>query len=141
MSSGCVVDPVRVKVNVPGCAPASDAAGSDAVMATVGRIDAWAGMHAENSDVCFVPLWVAVAVNCSPAPAIWNAWLNDAMLSVLVVAVTLPRKVWPSPLPDASQVAFEKSSTVNVVLGVLFSVPAIDVVVPSVVAELSTGKF
>jgi len=80
---------------------------------------------AENSDVLS---------RGSVAVAVKNAWPGGtgktsgpklALQLPAVVTSTNPRNVWPSPLPSASQLPFEKNSTRKVVLAVLFSVPAI----------------
>ena len=59
----------------------------------------------------------------------------------LVVTLVLPMKVLPSPKSEGSFLALEKNWMVKVFLGLLFSVPFIVVVVPSILAEERTGKF
>ena len=67
---------------------------------------------------------VAVAVMDSPEEAeAASVTLNAAFPLPFVVAVAEPRNVCPSPLPDASHDELEKKSSVNVVLGLLLSVP------------------
>jgi hypothetical protein len=63
--------------------------------------------------------------------------LNEALPLRLVFFYSCPRKVLPSSVAEG----LEKSWMVKVFLGLLFSVPAIVVVVPVVVAEVITGKF
>src|SRR5262245_11700759 len=58
-----------------------------------------------------------------------------------VVAVAEPMSISPSPKPEGSQAAFEKNSILNVILGVLFSVPSMVVVPPALLAEVMTGLF
>ena len=67
-------------------------------------------------------------------------WLIVALFPTVVNDID-PRNVWPSPLPEGSQVGFEKNSTRKAVLAVLFKVPWI-VIAPALdTADASTGKF
>ncbi len=56
-----------------------------------------------------------------------------------VVAVAVPRKVWPWPKPEGSAVVLEKKSRLKVVLGVLVSVPEIVVPLAELATEVKTG--
>src|SRR5689334_6840137 len=99
-------------------------------------------MSAENSEV--LPAGsVAVALMNWPAGVTTGAVnVKLARPALSVCARTEPRKVRPWPKPEGSGVGFEKSWMVNVVLGVLSSVPSTVVLVETFdVAEVSTGKF
>ena len=68
-------------------------------------------LQAENSEV--LPFGsVAVAVTQALEP-ITVAELNVKLVLPLAVVLTFlePRKVWPSPFPDASQALFVKNSS------------------------------
>ena len=80
-------------------------------------------MHAENSEVLFVGS-VAVATTTLPAGTLTGSvTLIVAFPLPSVVTLLEPRNAVPSPLPEASQAAFEKNSILNAVLAVLFRVP------------------
>ena len=97
--------------------------------------------HRANSEVLSFGS-VAVAVMKRPEGiAIGKVTAKLARQPPFVVTVTEPTSVSPSPKPEGSQAAFEKSSIVNVMLGVLFSVPSIVVVPPALLAEVMTGVF
>ena len=101
-------------------------------------VGAGALAHAANSEV--LPAGsVAVAVTTLPAGSA-KALLKLALPLASVVALTAPRKVWPSPKPEGSQLGLEKNSILNVVLAWLFRVPC-TVLVPSALVTVSTGKF
>src|SRR5438105_2332756 len=97
--------------------------------------------HWENSEVS-LPGLVAVAVmNWPGVTEAGSVTLKVALPSAPVVAMVKPRKVWPSPKPEGSQVGLPKNSMRKVVLAVLLSVPWIVALVPPAAAEVSIGKF
>ena len=94
----------------------------------------------ENSDVPLAPVAVAVITR----PAGMGAGTTTEKLPFPVAFVTTvarPTNVSPSPLPELSHTALEKSSTVKVEEIVLFKVPVIVVPLVRVRAEVITGKF
>src|SRR5947209_20562235 len=79
--------------------------------------------QAENSEVLFAAS-VAVAVTNEPIVRLTGkVVLMVALPPASVVTLDAPRKVWPSPLPDASHEGLEKNSTRKVVEAVELSVP------------------
>ena len=97
--------------------------------------------HAENSEVLlFGSVAVAVKIVCPPGTAKGPA-VKVALQLPSVGTLAKPRNVRPSPLPEAWQATFEKNSTRNVVLAVLFSVPEIVTLPPAIGAAVRTGKF
>ena len=96
------------------------------------------GTQAENSDVL---LFESVAVAVMKPAVAPPSTVNVAAPEAFVVTLVDPIGVCPSPFPEASHAAFEKSSIRNVALGVLLSVPTTLVVVALAVADASTGKF
>jgi hypothetical protein len=85
---------------------------------------------------------VAVAVMKLPERiAIGKVTAKLARQPPFVVTVVEPMSISPSPKPEGSQAALEKNSIVNVMLGVLFSVPSMVVVPPALLAEVMTGVF
>ena len=85
---------------------------------------------------------VAVAVMKLPEGiAIGKVTAKLARQPPFVVTVAEPMSISPSPKPEGSQAALEKNSIVNVMLGVLFSVPSMVVVPPALLAEVMTGVF
>src|SRR5688500_2300659 len=62
--------------------------------------------HAENSDVSFVEVFLAVAVTIRPAATLSSG--SGAFPLPSVVTDTSPRKRSPSPLPDASHAVLAK---------------------------------
>lgn len=85
---------------------------------------------------------VAVAVMKLPEGiAIGKVTAKLATQPPFVVTVAEPMSISPSPKPEGSQAALEKNSIVNVMLGVLFSVPSMVVVPPALLAEVMTGVF
>lgn len=97
-------------------------------------------MHAENSEVLFEGS-VAVDVIIVPTATGGRVALKLPMQDPeLVIRTVDPIKVRPSPLPDGSQAALEKSSIRKLRPGLLSSVPFTTVFAPLVVAEVNTGK-
>src|SRR5262245_2006650 len=97
---------------------------------------------AENSDV--LPAGsVAVAVTTdSPIGSAGNVvMLKPASPAESVVREIEPKRVLPSPNPDAFTSEFEKNCNVKVVFGVLFKDPSMVVFVGPATADNNTGKF
>src|SRR5438105_216180 len=92
----------------------------------------------ENSEV--LPAG-SVAVAVTRVRTEGTVTLKLALPAPSVVTVVDVRNVRPSPLPFALHVALSKNSMVNVVAGLLFSVPEITVVPLVISAEEITGKF
>src|SRR5205807_10637440 len=82
---------------------------------------------------------VAVAVMRWPAPIWGKLTLKEALPLALAVALLNPRKTWPSPLPDGSIASLAKNSIRYVVLATLLRVPAMDVIPPPLLTDVSTG--
>src|SRR5437762_1508105 len=82
---------------------------------------------------------VAVAVMDWPAVPMGTVTLKDPSQLALVKTVVEPRKVLPSPNPEASQEGLAKNSTRNDLLARLFKVPWILVVPTPVVTDVMTG--
>src|SRR5262245_33512377 len=59
----------------------------------------------------------------------------------LVVTLVELRKIWPSPLPESSQLELVKNSILKDVDGVLLSEPATVISEPSKVADVRLGLF
>jgi hypothetical protein len=98
--------------------------------------------QAENSEVLLVAALVAVAVTTSPTVVVAaSVVLIVALPEPSVVTFWKPRKVRPSPLPEASHEALLKNSMRKAELALLLSVPARLVLAPDFSAEVMTGKF
>src|SRR5438270_10776329 len=95
--------------------------------------------HGENAEVLFAGS-VAVAVTTWPGTRpTGSVTLMFALQLPSVVTFVAPINVWPSPLPDGSQVGVEKNSMRNCLPAVLLSEPAIAVLMPELLVELNTG--
>src|SRR4051812_25289753 len=64
-----------------------------------------------------------------------------ALPEASVLSVVAPMSVCPSPWPEGSGIAWLKNWTVNVVLGVLLSVPWTKVALPLGATLVRIGKF
>src|SRR5437764_379678 len=85
------------------------------VMAAVGRGgEVVAATALENSEV-LPAASVAVAVTNCPAVTAGSVAITDALPAESVVTEVVPRKVWPSPKPEASAAGLEKNSMRSVV--------------------------
>jgi hypothetical protein len=92
-----------------------------------------------------VSFLVAVAVTKSSTGTFWEgAKPKEALPLRLVVTCICPRNVWPSPKLEESAEGLLKNWMIKVlfvylVLGVLFSVPFMEVKFPNVWAEVIRG--
>ena len=98
-----------------------------------------------NSDGSLVGVVVNVSQNFSEVMSLLNVLnrvnvvVNEPFPLVLVVTDVDPINCCPSPLPDASQAAFEKNSRRKVVSAVLLSVPEIVTLPAATGADVMIG--
>ena len=132
---------VGVKVGPPGVLVSVGVGVGVGVDVGVGVTPPAIVKHCENSEVLF-PGFVAVAVANWRGFATGNAsGPNVTFPLASVVTWAVPTGTSPSPKPVGSQRLLTKNSSVNRVLGVLFSTPEKETIPAAKLAAVRTGKF